>query len=155
MQDYDQQIDKLIEGLKVYAKYQAIYYQTQRGAIRFPGGAPVNLNTEAEYLRKVKPALYDFLRTKGWVPRNPRGLSDTFKTGDIREANKVELGLAEDGTLERIVVTSHGSCEETPTEYKGIQIASLRGQEPFNRPTSLNWLMRIEESVQALIQREV
>ncbi len=154
MQDFDQQIDKLIEGLKVYAKYQAIYYQTQRGAIRFPGGAPVNLNTEAEYLRKVKPALYDFLRTKGWVPRNPRGLSDIFKTGDIREANKVELGLAEDGTLERIVVTSHGSCEETPTEYKGIQIASLRGQEPFNRPTSLNWLMRIDESVQALIQRE-
>ncbi len=155
MQDFDQQVDKLVEGLRVYAKYQAIYYQTQRGSIRFPGGAPVNLNTEADYLRKVKPILYEFLRTKGWVLRESRGESGraSSDTG-LKEANNVEFGLAEDGTLERIIVTAHGSCRETPSEYKAIQISSLRGTEPFNRPTTLHWLINIQEAVGALIQRQ-
>jgi len=152
---FDQQMDKLIEGLKVYAKYQAIFYQTQRGAVRYPGGAPVNLQTEADNLRKIRPKLYEWLRTKGWVLRTERGKSARAQPeGKLKEAEKIEFGFGDDFKITSITLYPHGTCANDPTVISGMQVFTLTNMEPFNRPTTMNWIANIEACEDALIQRQ-
>ena len=151
--EFDQQMDKLIEGLKVYAKFQAIFWQTQKGSVRFPGGAPVNLMNEADYLRKMRPILYKWLRQKGWVIRDKRNQSRN-RRGKLKEVEKLEFGFDASYKITKLTLYPYGTCAEEPTVFEGLKVYSLSSREPFNRPTTLNWLARIDECQQALIQRQ-
>jgi len=151
----EEKFKQIEHGLSAYARFQVIYLKTQGGQVRFPGGQMVNLLQESRHFKKVYPAIVNFLRDKGFSLREGRGNNTLGKIpGGPKLANKVVIDFDDGYVVKKVTVLRHGTCEEKPTVFKGNKLYTLKNTYPFDRPTTMAFLPKIEEMTMDLRRRE-
>ena len=145
------------KGFHLYYRKYNVYRAIEQSTLRFLDGDNLfefelysgqPIKGKPSVLSKIIPALDRWLNTKGYnIPGNWVG--NLFRG----RVNKITFAFSETYKLERIVIYTD-ECGEKPITFSAAKkLKTLINTEPFNDPTAMGYLAKIEEMERDLTAR--